>query len=187
MWETIVSFFTAVAWWELLFILVAKSIEVTLGTLRVIMIAKGYRKQGTALSFVEIMMWVFLAATVLNGMMETPIKGIIYGIGFSVGVYLGSRVEEILAFGKIALQIIIDENMTVEVSSLLRETGYAVTVIDAHGRDKDKSVLMIIANRKGKEALFDLIMERDPKAVIVTNDVSYLKGGYLKSGKRIFK
>ena len=187
MWDKIVEFFTQVPLWELALILFAKSIEVTLGTLRVILIAKGYRKQGTILSFVEIMLWVFIASRVLTEMDKAPLKGIVYGIGFSIGVFLGSKIEAWLAFGKISLQIIIDKNDTIKLENVLREEGYAVTVMDAHGRDNDKAVLIIVANRKGKEHLFDVIMGVDPKAVIVTNDVSFLKGGYLKSRKRIAK
>ena len=187
MWDKIAEFFTAVPFWELILILFAKTIEVTLGTLRVILIAKGYRKQGTILSFIEIMLWVFIASKVLIGMAEAPMKGVVYGLGFSIGVFLGSKIEAWLAFGKIIMQIIVDKNDTIKLENVLRDAGYAVTVLDAHGRDNDKVVLIIVANRKGKEQIFDVVMEVDPKAVIVSNDVSYLRGGYLKTGRKIAK
>ena len=75
---SLISILTAVPLWELLLIFSAKMIEVSLGTLRHILINKGYRKQGTILSFFEIMLWVFVASTVINGIAEAPIKGLIY-------------------------------------------------------------------------------------------------------------
>ena len=66
--ESIVNALVSVSLLELLLILLAKTIEVTIMTLRVILIAKGYRKEGTALSFLEILLWTFVASRVIMGL-----------------------------------------------------------------------------------------------------------------------
>ncbi len=181
------SFLTAVPLWELLLILFSKSIEVSIGTTRVILISKGYRKQGAILSFFEVLLWVIIASYVISGIMEAPIKAIVYSLGFAIGVYLGGLIESLLAFGKVLIHVICEKEEGRAMEKTIREAGYGVTNLHAHGRDSDKSVLMIFANRKGKDDLVDIINKANPKAMIVTNEVSVLKGGHITSWRRIAK
>lgn len=171
----------------LLFIFIAKVIEVSIGTLRIIMLNKGYRVQATLLSFVEIMLWVFIASTVITGMKEAPIKGVIYGLGFSVGVYVGSIVESKLAFGRLLIQVIIDKKSEAAVVNMLRDEKIAVTVLEGEGKDSKKSVLLLFANRKGKDMIVESIGRIDPQAMIVANEVSTLKGGHFTRLRQIAK
>jgi uncharacterized protein YebE (UPF0316 family) len=184
--EQILHFFTVVPPLELFLIFLSKAIEVTISTMRIILISKGYRKPGTILSFFEIVLWTFVAARVVNGIMEAPIKGIVYSFGFSLGVYMGSRIENQIGLGKVLVQAIITHERSEELISLLRSKGYGVTVMKARGRDSEKIVLMIFANRKGKESLIEEIHRNDNGAMIVTNDISALRGGYI-SAKKMFK
>ena len=172
-----IRFFTAAPPLELAVILVLKIIEVSLGTVKVILIRKGFRREATALSFVTIMMWAFVASRVIMGIANAPIKGIVYCIGFATGVYLGSRLEEYIALGQILVQVIVSKENGPSMISALREKGYGVTTMKAQGRDSEKTILMIFANRKGKGELVGNISRLDKTAMIITNDVSALYGG----------
>jgi uncharacterized protein YebE (UPF0316 family) len=185
--DGIIRFFTAVSVWELLLIFFSKVVEVALGTIRLILINKGYRRVGTALSFFEIVLWTFIASRVIIGIAEAPIKGIVYSVGFSLGIYLGSRIESYIALGKVMIQTIISKTNSAAMISLLREQGYAVTTVDARGRDSDKTVLMIFANRKGKEDIIRAIHRIDGTAMIITNDISTLQGGYIPPARGLIK
>jgi uncharacterized protein YebE (UPF0316 family) len=187
MWEAIGQFFTAVPFWELLLIFVAKIIEVTIGTMRIILISKGYRKQGTALAVVEILLWVFIASSVIQGVSETPIKGIVYSVGFALGVYVGSFIENRVAVGKILLQVISDKVGADMIMRILRANGHGVTSMDAQGKDSDRTVLMVFANRKNKQTIINLIKDADEKALVVANEVSILSGGYVSPWRKLAK
>jgi uncharacterized protein YebE (UPF0316 family) len=177
--DQIVHILTAVSVWELLLIMCSKAIEVTIATLRGILINKGFRKFGTILSFFEITLWVIMASNVLVGLSETPIKGIVYGIGFSVGVFLGSLIESKLALGKVLIETIVSKENSESVTAALRSKGYAVTTVEARGRDSEKMVLKIFANRKGKDEIIKQIHEKDGTAMIIANDISTMQGGYI--------
>ena len=82
--EQVISFLSAANPLELALIFFAKIIEVSLATLRQILINKGYRRVGTILSFFEILLWTFVASRVIIGITEAPVKGIVYSIGFSL-------------------------------------------------------------------------------------------------------
>jgi len=172
---------------ELALIVLLKSIEVAISTLRTILINKGFRRQGTMLSFIEILLWTFVASRVIMGIAQAPIKGIAYSIGFSIGVYLGSRIESYIAMGQVLIQIIITKENSIWITEKLREKGFAVTSIDAQGRDSQKAVLMIFANRKGKEEIMGLIHQLDETAMIITNDVTNLRGGTISAKRKLLK
>ena len=182
--EYIINFLTAAGPLELSIIFVSKIIEVTVGTLRMIVISKGYRREGTILSFIEIILWTFVASRVIMGIAAAPIKGIVYSIAYSIGVYLGSRVEGFIAMGRILIQAIVSKENAVPLIDSLRQRGYAVTTMAAHGRDSEKTVLMIFANRKGKDEIIGQIQKLDISAMIITNDVSTLHGGTIASSAR---
>jgi len=185
--DYIVKAIVAVHPLELVLIVILKSVEVAIATLRIILISKGYRRIGTMLSFVEILLWTFIASRVIMGIAETPIKGIAYSIGFSIGVYVGSRIESYIAMGRVLIQAIVSKEHSVPIIDSLRDKGYAVTTMEAQGRDSQKSVLMIFAKRKGKEEIINEIQKLDGTAMIITNDVTYLQGGTIAAARRLFK
>ncbi|MDR1099200.1 MAG: DUF5698 domain-containing protein [Treponema sp.] len=184
MTQSIINFLTAASPLELVLILVSKITEVSLGTVRQILINKGYRREGTILSFFEIILWTFVASRVIMGIAEAPIKGIVYSIGFSLGVYCGSRIENFIALGRVLIQTIISKENSDNMVSLLRAKGFAVTTMEAQGRDSEKTVLMIFAQRKGKQEIIREIQALDGTAMIITNDVSTLQGGTISSASR---
>ena len=185
--DWIVAFFTAVPLWEILLIMFAKTVEVSIATLRMILVNKGFRKQGVIISFFEITLWIIIVSSVLNGITEAPIKALAYAIGFSVGIYFGSKIENKLAYGKVLIHAISSKETAIKLSCLIREAGYGVTSIDARGKDVERVVLMIFANRKGKEEIIRLIENHSPDAMIVSNDVFVIKGGFITPFRRISK
>lgn len=172
---------------ELVIILVSKAIEVSIGTLRHILVNKGYRKQGTTLAFFEIILWVFIASRVITGITDAPIKGIIYSLGYALGVFFGSKLENKLAFGKVLIQINTSLEYSDIISEVLRDNGLGVTTVDAKGKNSPRVVIMVYTNRKGKEAIIKMVNDIDKDAMITVNDVSSLSGGYVSSYKRIGK
>jgi uncharacterized protein YebE (UPF0316 family) len=185
--EVIIRFLTAAPPLELFLIFISKIIEVAVGTLRLILISKGYRREGTMLSFVEIILWVFVASRVIMGIAEAPIKGIVYSIGYSIGVYVGSLIEAYIAMGRVLIQAIVAKVHSESLINSLRAKGYGVTTMTAQGRDSEKTVLMIFANRKGKEEIISDITLLDRTAMIITNDVSTLQGGTIVAKRKLLK
>ena len=125
------------------FIMVAKIIEVSLATVRIVLITKGERKIGAFIAFFEVSLWVVLVSTVLDNIMENPLKIVAYALGFSLGNYLGSLIEEKIGIGLAEMQVILSDEQGVVVSSSLRESGFAVTVMHGEGKKAPRSILQI--------------------------------------------
>jgi uncharacterized protein YebE (UPF0316 family) len=187
MLDLIINLFTSVSILELLLIFFSKIIEVSMGTMRIILISKGYRKPGSILAFFEVLLWVFVASTVIMGIADAPLKGIVYALGFALGVYIGSLLENRLAVGKILIHVITSNEQALKIILELRSHGHGVTSLDAHGKDSNRTVLMIFANRKNRQSIIDLIEQTDPKALIVANEVNIVAGGYMSPFRKIAK
>jgi uncharacterized protein YebE (UPF0316 family) len=185
--DSIIAFLTAAPPLELFLIFISKIIEVAVSTLRQIFINRGYRREGTLLSFVEILLWTFVASRVIMGIAEAPIKGIVYSIGFSIGVYLGSRIEGFIALGRVLIQSIVSRESAGAITGILREKGYGVTAVEAQGRDSEKTVLMIFAKRRGKEEIINMIQSLDASAMVIANDVTALHGGTIAAARKLLK
>ena len=48
----------------------------------------------------KLLIWVFVASQVVNDVKTAPLLGIVYALGYGVGVIAGSIVEKKMAFGK---------------------------------------------------------------------------------------
>jgi uncharacterized protein YebE (UPF0316 family) len=187
MTDYIIKFLTAAPPLELFLIFILKIIEVAIATLRMILVNKGYRTQGTLLSFVEIMLWTFITSRVIMGIVDAPIKGIVFCFGFSVGVYLGSLIEGYIAMGQVLVQTIVSLDNADKMAFTVRQKGYGVTTMEAQGRDDAKKVLMVFAFRKSKEELIGEIQKLDSTAMIITHDVSTLHGGTIAAARKLLK
>ena len=84
---------------EFLLIFFSRVLEVSIGTLRNILVNKGYGKKASLLAFVEALSWVFVASKVIGALSTEPLKGIVYALGFAGGVFAGSILEKIIALG----------------------------------------------------------------------------------------
>ncbi|MGI6710530.1 MAG: DUF2179 domain-containing protein [Bacilli bacterium] len=186
-WEKVVEVLFSTPWWELALIFCSRIIEVSMGTIRVILVNKGFRKQASIIAFVEVLMWVFIASRVITGISQQPMKGVIYSLGFATGVFVGSKLEARLAFGKVLIQSISSIEKAEEIVKVLREDDIGCTELAAKGKDKDRTLLMIYANRKGKDEIVEKIREIDDRAFIVVHDVSDLTGGYITNWRHFIK
>ncbi len=187
MLDKLLEILTATPWWELALIFLARIFEVSLGTLRVIFVNKGHRKQAFLLGFIEVTIWVFVASRVIVGITEQPLKAIIYSLGFASGVYVGSMIEERLAFGKVIIQVITGVEMGKKIAATLREHGVGVTTFAGQGKDAEKTILMVFASRRNKKLIIETVNEIDSQALVVSNEIASLQGGYLSRWRRFVK
>lgn len=160
------------------FILIAKIIEVSIGTTRIVLITRGERLLGSCIGFFEVMLWVVLVSTVLKDVTSDPIKVFIYAAGFAVGNYVGSLLEQRLGIGNVRIEAIVMEKHGKELADNIREKGYAVTVLDGKGMYYDRKVLLMNIRRKDHQKVVNMIKELNEDVVITINDIRPVYGGY---------
>lgn len=167
--------------WAYLFIFVGKITEVSLATLRLVLINRGERVKGSILAFVEILIWIAVTGTVLTGFQDDILRVIIFAIAFSLGNYMGSWIEEKLAFGLSSVQVIVPEGqISTDLVSDLRSHNFAVTIVKGEGKDGHRDLLFLHVMRKKIPFAISIIHSYVEKAVIIVNDVKVARGGYIK-------
>lgn len=187
MGEFLINFFTAAPWYILVFVFVAKVVEVTLTTVRIIIVNRGFKLSGAIVSFIEVLIWVFVASQVVKDVSTAPLLGILYALGYAVGVFVGTTIEKKLAFGKVMLNLIVPLESAAEISKYIRDQKIGLTTIDAKGLNSERVFLILYTNRKNIENLKKEILCIEPHALIAENDVVTISGGTVPKKVRIVK
>ena len=158
-----------------------KILEVTLSTLRNVLINRGERKIGSLIAFFEILIWLFITGTVLAGFQDDILKVVVFAFAFALGTFLGSWLEGKLAFGLCSIQVIVPDNEdSHRLIEILRDNNFAVTLLNGHGKDGVRDLMVLHLLRKRIPKATELIQKNLENAVIIINDVKSLKGGYIK-------
>ncbi|WP_423738390.1 DUF2179 domain-containing protein [Clostridium algidicarnis] len=159
-------------------IFLAKIVEVSLMTLRTVLITRGEKVVGSIIGFFEVIIWLYLVSTVLVGISEDPIKMVVYALGFSVGNYVGSFLEEKLAIGLLTISIVASANDAIMIAEKLRKDNLGVTLVEAEGMNEKKKMIVVHVKRKRKKEVIKLIEDTNTKAVISIADTKTVYGGY---------
>lgn len=159
-------------------IFLAKTIELALGTLRLIVVANGKKFMGAILQGIASLVWVCVIGVVVTDITSDPWKVIMYALGSAFGSWIGSLIEEKMALGSNMLLAIIDKDLEEVITTTIRNENYAVTVLDAKGKEKDRAVLMIMVARKKRKHVTNIIKKIDSTAMIISETAATINGGH---------
>ena len=165
-----------------LFIFFARICDVSLSTVRMIMLVRGHRLYAAGIGFFEVIIYI-TALNLIFSNLNNPLNLLIYAAGFATGNYIGGFIEEKLAVGTLTIQIITMVS-PLELTEKLRAKGYGVTVIEGLGREGKRYILQIILPRKRVTHLRKEIDEWDCEAFWTVFDARTTRGGiFLRKAK----
>ncbi|NMA92551.1 MAG: DUF2179 domain-containing protein [Firmicutes bacterium] len=164
------------------FIFLARVVDVSLGTLRIIYLSRGRSRIAAVIGFVEIAIYVVALGMVIEALRDHPLNVIIFALGFAAGNLVGGFVEERIALGHVTAQVVTMKEGGI-LEEKLREMDYGVTSIDCCGRDGPHRILYILMRRRSLDQFFNITQELDPQALVSIMDTRTIRGGYFASGK----
>jgi uncharacterized protein YebE (UPF0316 family) len=155
-------------------IFLARILDVSLGTLRTLLVIRSYRFYAALLGFLETVVWVLAAAQVLRNLNAWYLV-VAYAAGFAAGNVVGIWLESKLAVG-MELVRAISENREIHLAERLRAARYGV--IELAGTDglRPVEVLLITERRRKVPGLLSLIKTLDPTAVCTISDAKRYTG-----------
>lgn len=162
---------------DFLIIFFAQATYVAITTVRWIILVRGGRVLAAAISFFELILYVYALGLVVT-QLSNPWKVATYALGYAVGSLVGSRIEEKLAIGYTLYQVI--STKVGQVAPVLREHGLGVTNWRGEGRMGEREVLMVVSRRRHGPHVMSLIEKADPQAFVVRLEPSWYKGGFLQ-------
>ncbi|RDU35311.1 DUF2179 domain-containing protein [Neobacillus piezotolerans] len=150
---------------------------VSLFTLRMMIVIKGYRLLASIISMGEVFIYLMGLTIVLDNLDE-PLNIAAYCFGWGLGVFIGSKIEGYLALGYVVMEVIVDSS-DLTVPTKIREKGYGVTSWVADGKDGKRLVMKVLAKRKNEQKLKKLILSFYPKAFMISYEPTHFNGGFM--------
>ncbi len=166
-------------WWVAGLIFLLRVTDMTLDTLRVLVVMRGRKSYAWILGFFQAGVFVLAISTVLQNL-DNLINVVGYAAGFATGNVIGMFIEERLAIGHTHLSIVSPRRGTA-VAERLRGEGYAVTEIAARGKDGTVNLLQCDVRRKNTERVKSLVNEIDPDAFITAEDIRPVRRGFWRA------
>lgn len=154
-----------------LLIALARIVDVSIGTLRIIFIAKGLRLLAPILGFFEVSIWLGAISQVMENLTNLT-NFFAYALGFSLGNYIGMYIENRLALGMVVVRIITKVDSS-ELVRALRAMRSSVTVADAQGNTGAVKIIFTVIKRSDIAHVRELILKYNPQAVYSIEDVRH--------------
>lgn len=153
--------------------------DMSLDTIRVLMVVRGRRKVAWILGFLQSAIFVVAISSVLTHV-NNPLNVIGYAAGFATGNVVGMMIEDRLAIGH-KLLTIISPMRGAAVADQLRGAGYGVTEISGRGKDGTVTMLHTSVFRKDMDHVETIILEADPQAFVTSEDVRPVRRGHWRA------
>ena len=169
--------------WVLLpvLIFVARVADVTLGTVRVIFVARGLKYLAPIVGFFEIIIWLLAIGQIMQNL-SNPICYVAYAGGFAMGNYVGIRIAEKLSLGVVLIRVITSKDAS-ELIEYLKTAEYGVTIVDAQGAAGKVQVVFTIVPRREVHSVVNLIKQFNPKAFYTIEEVGFVEKGIFPERK----
>lgn len=159
-----------------LIVFLARFVDVTLGTMRIIFLSRGRKFLAPALGFVEVFIWITVVSQIVGGAKNNLLAYFAYAAGFAVGNYFGMVIEDKLAIGTLVVRAILPRNGN-DLTERLREAGYGVTFVDGHGASGDVVLIYTVVMRKELGQIIDIIQTTAPKAFFTVEELRSVQQG----------
>jgi len=153
--------------------------DMTLDTLRVLVVMRGKKAIAWVLGFFQAAIFVLAISSVLKDL-NNIVNVIGYAAGFATGNVVGMLIEERLAIGHTHMRIVSSRRGSA-IADRLREDGYAVTEVAGRGKDGMVTVLNCSVLRKNVDRVRKIINAVDPDAFITAEDVRPVRRGFWRA------
>ncbi len=152
-----------------LLICLARICDVTLGTIRIMYVARGIKVLSAVLGFFEVLIWLFAIGQIISNLTNV-VNYFAYALGYALGNYIGITIEERLSVGVLLLRIITKQKAD-KLMDALKAAGFGITTISGKGIYGPVKVIFTVINRKDLDGVVDVIKEHNPQAVYSVQDV----------------
>ncbi len=164
-----------------LIIFFARICDVTLGTLRIIFVSKGYKAIAPLLGFFEVLIWVIVISQLLSSF-SSWVCYIGYAAGFAAGNFVGMIIEERIAIGTLLVRITTPKDAH-SLMNMLCSNGFGATLLEGQGSKGKVNIIQSVVSRKSMKEVQRVLDESDEKLFYSIEDVRSVKQGVFPSSR----
>jgi uncharacterized protein YebE (UPF0316 family) len=166
-----------------LLIFMARILDVSLGTMRIVFVSKGMRYIAPLVGFFEVFIWIVAIKEVMQNL--TNIVGYTaYAGGFAMGNYIGLYLEHKIALGSSLIRVITHRDAGPLIDHL-KKNNCGVTNIEAQGSRGKVNVIYLIVRRADVPSLINTIQKFHPHAFFTIEDVRQVSHGVFPGKKTL--
>lgn len=143
--------------------------DVSLGTLRILFVAKGEKTIAPLIGFVEVFIWVIIIAQVLSRANDL-LSFLSYAGGYATGTYIGMYIEQKIGYGFAKYRVFTVQNGH-DLVALLNKGGFGSTLVHGEGSVSEIDIVETVINRKDAKTVERIIARFDPKAFCLVEDI----------------
>src|SRR3989338_538548 len=103
-------------------IFLARTTDMTIGTIRSILVYRGHKALAFTLGFIETIIWITAAGYVFQNL-QNPMNAIGFAAGFAFGNVVGIFVEEKLAVGLVLVRIFAMDEKVADIAEEFKRAG----------------------------------------------------------------
>ena len=170
---------TPEVWLSAGLIFVLRVLNMTIDTLRILVVMRGRKFIVWILGFFQALIFVVVLSSVLKDL-DNFLNIFAYAAGFATGNVVGMYIEEWLAIGHVHLSIV-SPRLGSAIAEKLRGDGYAVTEVPARGKDGMVTMLSCSVLRKKVGQVHKTVNEIDPDAFVTAEDVRPVRRGFWRA------
>ena len=158
------------AWLLIPAIFIARVLDVSMGTVRTILLFRGKAVIAACIGFVEVLIWLVAAGQVLSRL-DAWYLAIAYAAGFGVGNLVGVWLESKLALG-LELVRVVSEDVKIAMGKSLRALKHSVIELQGAGEQGTPvEIVFVVEQRKRVVSLVREIESIDPNAFCTVSDI----------------
>jgi uncharacterized protein YebE (UPF0316 family) len=163
--------------WVLLPLLIAlaRVVDVSIGTVRLIFLSRGFRGLAPLLGFFEVLIWLLAIEQVMKNLSNWSCY-LAFAGGFATGNWVGMILEERLAVGTVGLRIITRRDAG-ELIAFLKRSKFSVTSVDAEGGRGKVHVIYSVIDRASLPRVVEKIKQYNPRAFYSIEDIRFVSNG----------
>lgn len=148
--------------------------DVTISTIRTLMVVQGRKYIAGVLGFFEVTIWVFAIRHIMLHIDNLwNILG--YSTGFGLGNIIGITLEQKFGLGYIQAYVI-SRHFVDKIANELRKNKFGVTLLPAEGGSGGQSIIVSVISRKRQKELLEIVERIDPDAFITIQSVTPHRG-----------
>jgi uncharacterized protein YebE (UPF0316 family) len=148
--------------------------DVSLGTIRLVLVTRGARLPAALLGVAEVLIWITaVGSAILN--LTSPWHVIGYATGFGAGTWVGMWLEERVPLGTALVQATCRGSDT-GVAEALRDMGFGVTEVVGEGFGGPVEVVSTVVKRQSVPRVIARVEATDPDAFIAVFDARVRRG-----------
>lgn len=150
-------------------IFIARVTDVTIATMRVILIMNGVRKLAPIFGFFEALIWLIAMRQIFQNL-DNIYSFFAYALGFATGTFVGMYIESKLAMGRSIVRVI-TRHKPYELIDWLKENNFNFSNVDAEDQQGNANILFTVVKRSRVEKLLEAVKYYQPEAFYTVEGV----------------